>query len=95
MCSFLKVDLHHSLTDGCGDVCDCISPSSSSCLTMCHVKVLKILDFGVTCAKMSLVKRFLKNLPQLEQVVIVLHSDSSQGEDVDVFEVYEALEMAP
>ncbi|XP_023638963.1 F-box/LRR-repeat protein At4g14103 [Capsella rubella] len=90
--------LHHSLTDGCGNACNCIPPSSSSsssCLTTCPVKVLKILDFGATCGEMSLVEHFLKKLPRLEQVVIVLHSDSSQGEDADIFEVSEALEMAP
>lgn len=90
--------LHHRVTDGCGDACDCISPPSppsSSCLSSCPVKILKILDFGATCGEMSLVEHFLKKLPLLEQVIIVLHCDSFIEEDCGPFEVSEALEMAP
>ncbi|CAH8269110.1 unnamed protein product [Arabidopsis lyrata] len=90
--------LHHRVTDGCGDACDCISPPSppsSSCLSSCPVKILKILDFGATCGEMSLVEHFLKKLPRLEQVIIVLHCDSFIEEDCGPSEVSEALEMAP
>ncbi|XP_010513713.1 PREDICTED: F-box/LRR-repeat protein At3g59210-like [Camelina sativa] len=90
--------LHHRVSDGCGDACDCIPPppSSSSCLSSCPVKILKILDFGATCGEMSLVEHFLKKLPRLEQVIIVLlHCDSFIEEGCDRFEVSKALEMAP
>ncbi|CAH2064511.1 unnamed protein product [Thlaspi arvense] len=88
--------LHHRVTDGCGDACACITfPSSSSCLSSCPVKILKILDFAATCGEMSLVKHFMKKCPLLEEVTIVLDFDSTLEEDLDLFEVYEALEMAP
>ncbi|KAL1222064.1 F-box protein [Cardamine amara subsp. amara] len=89
--------LHHRVTDGCGDACNCISPlsSSSSSLSSCPVKILKILDFGATCGEMSLVEHFLKHLRQLEQMIIILHSDSFLEEDCDPFEVSKALDMAP
>ncbi|KAL1189768.1 F-box/LRR-repeat protein [Cardamine amara subsp. amara] len=88
--------LHHRVTDGCGDACDCISPPPpSSCLSSCPVKILKILDFGATCREMTLVEHFLKKLPRLEQVIIVLQFDSFLEENCDHLEVSKALEMAP
>ncbi|CAH2064508.1 unnamed protein product [Thlaspi arvense] len=86
--------LHHCVTDGCGDVCDCII-YPSSCLSSCPVKILKILDFGATCGEMSLVEHFLKKLPLLEEVTIILDYESTLEEDLDLFEVSEALEMTP
>ncbi|KAL0874240.1 hypothetical protein Bca101_023945 [Brassica carinata] len=88
--------LYHCVTDGCRDACDCISPrSSSSCLSSCPVKILKILNFGATCGEMSLVKHFLKKMPLLEQLAIVLDLDSSLEEDLHLSQVFEDLWMAP
>ncbi|EOA23357.1 hypothetical protein CARUB_v10019536mg [Capsella rubella] len=90
--------LHHRVTDGCGDACDCISsppPPSPSCLSSCPVKILKILDFGATCGEMSLVEHFLKKLPLLEKVIIVLQCESFIEEGCDRIKVSKALEMSP
>ncbi|KAF3528997.1 hypothetical protein DY000_02039391 [Brassica cretica] len=88
--------LYHRVTDGCGDACDCISPwSSSSCLSSCPVKILNILNFGATCGEMSLVKHFLKKMPLLEQLAIVLDLDASLEEDLHLSQVFEDLRMAP
>lgn len=59
------------------------------------MKILNILNFGATCGEMSLVKHFLKKMPLLEQLAIVLDLDASLEEDLHLSQVFEDLRMAP
>ncbi|KAJ0232676.1 hypothetical protein HA466_0289120 [Hirschfeldia incana] len=64
-------------------------------LTSDTLEILKILNFGATCGEISLVKHFLKKMPLLKQLAIVVDFESSLEEDLHLPQVFEDLRMAP
>ncbi|CAH8256561.1 unnamed protein product [Arabidopsis lyrata] len=99
--------LVHQVTDKCGDMCLCKpweeeedeeeeEEEVPTCLPLCPVKVLKILDFGEIYddeieKKIDQVKHFLETMPYVEQ--LILHYNTPIDEDV--IEVYQQLQRHP
>ncbi|CAN7052396.1 unnamed protein product [Brassica rapa subsp. trilocularis] len=93
--------LIHKATEKCGDVCLCKGlQKSSSSLSHCPVKFLKILKFGETCddndeadmeMEMEMIKHFLEKMLNLE-LLIIYYNTSIQD---DLVEVLNQLQMLP
>ncbi|CAH8282522.1 unnamed protein product [Eruca vesicaria subsp. sativa] len=77
--------LVHRVTDRCGDACVCIARKKMEeevcCLSICQVKVLKILGYGGTRKELNQMRHFLGNLKCLDTVKVGVEPESHREEN--------------